>query len=180
MSKSTVANRYAEALFSVAQKQNIVDEVNQELQEMTKVVSANRDFISLLTNPKFSSERKKEIVSELFKEANSILLNTIKLLIDKKRINELVNIAEAFKTLAADAQGTAEATVYSTRELTEEEKKDISTSFAKLVGKESLNITNVIEPSVIGGVRVQIGNMIFDNTVANKLDSLRRTLVVNK
>lgn len=123
MSKSTVANRYAEALFSVAQKQNIVDEVNQELQEMTKVVSANRDFISLLTNPKFSSERKKEIVSELFKEANSILLNTIKLLIDKKRINELVNIAEAFKTLATDAQGTAEATVYSTRELTEEEKK---------------------------------------------------------
>jgi len=179
MSNYSVAKRYAEALFSVAQKQNVVDQVNQDLQEIAQVMTENRDFLALLTNPKFSSEKKKEMVSELFKEANPILLNTLKLLVDKKRMNELKQIAEAFKALAADAQGTAEATVYSTRELTEEEKKDISTSFAKLVGKETLNITNVIEPSVIGGVRVQIGNIIFDNTVASKLESLRRTLVVN-
>ncbi|WP_342470312.1 F0F1 ATP synthase subunit delta [Ureibacillus sp. FSL K6-3587] len=179
MSNYTVAKRYAEALFSVAQKQNVVDEVNQDLQEIAKVIKENKDFLTVLTNPKFSSDRKKQIVSELFNGVNPVLLNTLQLLVDKKRVNELINIAEAFKALAADAQGTAEATVYSTRELTEEEKNNISASFAKLVGKETLNITNVIEPSVIGGVRVQIGNIIFDNTVASKLENLRRTLVVN-
>ncbi|TQE90901.1 F0F1 ATP synthase subunit delta [Ureibacillus terrenus] len=177
MSKYSVAKRYAAALFSVAKDQNVVEEVNQDLQEIAKVINENRDFLALLTNPKFSSERKKEILSDLFKEANPILLNTLKLLVDKKRIRDLAAIAEAFKTLTAEAQGTAEATVYSTRELTEEEKKGISASFAKLVGKETLNITNVIDPKVIGGVRVQIGNIIFDNTVASKLENLRRTLV---
>lgn len=180
MSSYTVAKRYAEALFSVAQSQNVVDEVNQELQEIVKVANANQDFLLLLANPKFSSERKKEIIDQLFKEANPILLNTLKLLVDKKRVNILKDIAKAFKALADDARGTAEATVYSTRELTEEEKQGISDSFAKLVGKNALNITNVVEPTVIGGVRVQIGNIIFDNTVASKLENLRRTLVVNK
>lgn len=75
------------------------------------------------------------------------------------------------------ALGSAEATVYSTRELTDSEKNEISTAFAKLVGKEKLIIKNVIEPSLLGGVRVQIGNYIFDNTVANKLEGLKRTLV---
>ncbi|NLY78634.1 MAG: F0F1 ATP synthase subunit delta [Lysinibacillus sp.] len=177
MTRSTVAKRYAGALFLVAQEKNTVAEVNQDLQELAKVLQENQDFVSLITSPKFSSERKKEIVSEVLKDANPVVLNTLHLLIDKKRTNEILHIAEEFKQLAADAQGYAEATVYTTRELTEEEKNELSTSFGKLVGKEKLEITNVVDPSVLGGVRVQIGNYIYDNTVVNKLESLRRTLV---
>lgn len=178
MSRSTVAKRYAGALFQVAQENNNVIEVNQDLQELVKVIQENQEFVSLLTSPKFSSERKKQFVTDVFKDANPVVLNALQLLIDKKRMNELLNVAEEFKVLAADAQGYAEATVFTTRELTEEEKNELSTSFGKLVGKEKLEITNVVEPSVLGGVRVQIGNYIFDNTVANKLESLKRTLVV--
>lgn len=60
MSNYTVAKRYAEALFSVAQKQNVVDEVNQDLQEIAKVIKENKDFLAVLTNPKFSSDRKNK------------------------------------------------------------------------------------------------------------------------
>jgi F-type H+-transporting ATPase subunit delta len=177
MSKSTVAKRYANALFQVAKEKNVVIEVNEDLQELVKLIQENQQFVSLLTSPKFSAERKKEIVKELFANANPIVQNALQLLIDKKRMNEALNLAEEFKTLAADAQGYAEATVYTTRELTEQEKNEISSAFGKLVGKEKLAITNVVEPAVLGGVRVQIGNYIFDNTVASKLESLKRTLV---
>lgn len=177
MSQSTIAKRYAGALFQLAQEKQVVEEVNEDLQELVKVIENNSELISLLATPKFSTERKKEIVAEIFSSANKIVLNTLELLIDKKRVNEVTNVAQEFKLLAAEAQGFAESIVFSTRELTELEKEEISSTFGKLVGKEKLNITNVIEPSLLGGVRVQIGNYIFDNTVANKLESLKRTLV---
>ena len=86
-------------------------------------------------------------------------------------------VAEGFQALAAAAQGTAQATVYSTRSLTAEELAEVSASFGKLVGVEKLDITNEIDASLIGGVRVQIGNYIYDSTVASKLEGLKRKLV---
>ena len=177
MSQSTVAKRYAGALFQLALEQKTVAEVNADLQELVKVFETTPEILSLLATPKFSIQRKKEIVAEIFSNANPAVVNVLQLLIDKKRVNEALNLASEFEKLAAEAQGFSTATVFSTRELTEQEKEEISTSFGKLVGKEKLNITNVIEPSLLGGVRVQIGNYIFDNTIANKLENLKRTLV---
>jgi len=177
MSQSTVAKRYAGALFQLALEQKTVAEVNADLQELVKVFETTPEILSLLATPKFSIQRKKEIVAEIFSNANPAVVNVLQLLIDKKRVNEALNLASEFEKLAAEAQGFSAATVFSTRELTEQEKEDISSSFGKLVGKEKLNITNVIEPSLLGGVRVQIGNYIFDNTIANKLENLKRTLV---
>ena len=174
---STIANRYAQALFQLALEKQVVAEVNVDLEELVKVIETTPELVSLLTTPKFSIERKKQIVAEVFASANPIVVNTLDLLIDKKRVDEVGNLAQSFKQLAAEAQGSAQATVFSTRALSDTEKDEISSSFGKLVGKEKLTITNVIEPSILGGVRVQIGNYIFDNTVASKLESLKRTLV---
>ncbi|RUL53174.1 F0F1 ATP synthase subunit delta [Lysinibacillus antri] len=174
---SQVAKRYADALFLLAGEKQIVADVNADLEELVKVIETTPELLSLLDSPKFSIERKKQIVAEIFANANEFVINTLVLLIEKKRVNETKALAQEFKVLAAEAQGSADAKVYSTRELTDAEKDEISTAFGKLVGKGKLNITNVIEPSLLGGVRVQIGNYIFDNTVANKLEGLKRTLV---
>ena len=174
---SQVAKRYAEALFQLAQQKQVIDEVSNDFDELIKVIETTPELLSLLSSPKFSIERKKQIVAEIFASASPIVVNTLQLLIDKKRVDEVKSLANEYKLLASGALGSAEATVYSTRELTDSEKNEISTAFAKLVGKEKLIIKNVIEPSLLGGVRVQIGNYIFDNTVANKLEGLKRTLV---
>ncbi|MDN4492117.1 F0F1 ATP synthase subunit delta [Ureibacillus aquaedulcis] len=174
---STIANRYADALFQLALEKQVVAEVNADLEELVKGIETTPELVSLLKTPKFSIERKKQIVAEVFANANPIVVNTLELLIEKKRVDEIGNLAQGFKQLAAEAQGSADATVFSTRALTDSEKDEISSSFGKLVGKQKLTITNVIEPSILGGVRVQIGNYIFDNTVASKLDNLKRTLV---
>jgi F-type H+-transporting ATPase subunit delta len=177
MSQSTVAKRYAQAIFELASKQNILTEVSADFKELKKVIASNEEFMALLNAPKISSDRKKELIAQILTGAQPIVVNMIQFLIEKKRLNELSAVADQFQALAAAAQGTADAKVFSTRELTAEERAEISVAFGKLVGKEQLNITNIIDASLIGGVRVQIGNYIFDSTVASKLEDLKRVLV---
>ncbi|MER1998251.1 MAG: F0F1 ATP synthase subunit delta [Lysinibacillus sp.] len=174
---SQVAKRYAEALFQVAKKQGTLAEVSADLNEVAKVFTNDTELVGLLAAPKLNAAAKKEMIKTLFSNANEAVVNTLQILIDKKRISDVAIVAEGFQALAAAAQGTAQATVYSTRPLTAEEQAEISASFGKLVGVEKLDITNEIDASLIGGVRVQIGNYIYDSTVASKLESLKRTLV---
>ncbi|MEG0437927.1 MAG: F0F1 ATP synthase subunit delta [Solibacillus sp.] len=177
MSQSTIAKRYAQALFELAAQQNTVAEVSSDLKELVKVIKTDAEFVLLLKAPKISATRKKELVAELLSGAQPAIINMISVLIDKKRIDEATNVAEAFQFLAAEAQGAADAKVFSTRALTDTERAEISAAFGKLVNKEKLNITNEIDPSLIGGVRVQIGNYIYDSTVTSKLEGLKRILV---
>ncbi len=177
MSRSTIANRYAQALFQLAQQQNAVAEVNADLKELVKALEATPELLALLQAPKISAANKKAMLANILSSAHVAIVNTLNVLIDTKRMNELQNIASEFRDLAAASEGSAQATVYSTRALTDEERAEVSASFGQLVGKEKLEITNLIEPSLIGGIRVQIGNYIYDSTVASKLEGLKRTLV---
>lgn len=177
MIESTVAKRYAAALFEVAQNKQTLAEVGQDLKEIVKAISSNEQLIAVLNAPKITTSRKKEMVAQIFGGANADVLNTIYVLLDKKRISEIAGVEAAFQKLSADAQGYADATVYSTRPLTDAEQQEISSAFAKLVGKTKLNITNVIDASLIGGVRVQIGNNTYDSTIAAKLEGLKKVLV---
>ncbi|KGR88083.1 F0F1 ATP synthase subunit delta [Lysinibacillus odysseyi] len=174
---SQVAKRYAEALFQLARNQHALADVSSDLKELTKAFETTPELVALLQAPKISSDMKKAMVSNVLSGAHPAVVNMLHLLIDKKRMNEVSLVAKEFQALAAAAQGAAEATVFSTRTLTDEERAEISAAFAKLVGMEKLEITNVIEPSLLGGIRVQIGNYIYDSTVASKLEGLKRTLV---
>ncbi|MGX9133148.1 F0F1 ATP synthase subunit delta [Rummeliibacillus sp. JY-2-4R] len=177
MSQSTAANRYAKALFQLAQEQNVLKEVTEDLREVKIAFEENNELFQLLDSPKIEDDKKKAILSEIFASVQPIIVNTVKLLVDKKRIHEVVSVIDAFVSLANNAQGVADAIVFSTRTLDEKEKNRISTAFAQKVGKTALNITNEIDNTLLGGIRVQIGNQIYDNSVATKLAGLKRELI---
>ncbi|MBS7344226.1 MAG: F0F1 ATP synthase subunit delta [Caryophanon sp.] len=176
MSQSTVAKRYAQALFETANETNLLSEVGQDLVELSKVLADTPELLTLLAAPKVSVERKKQFIGEIFAGAQPAVINTLQLLVERKRFNEVTDVVAEFERLSADAQGFAKATVFSTRPLSDEERAEISTAFAKRVNKNSLAIDNVIDESLIGGIRVQIGNDIFDSSVKGKLDRLQKTL----
>ena len=178
MSNSTAAKRYALALFELAQKHNQLATIEQELREVKAVFKENRELQVLFASPKLSLGCKKDIIRQLFGQANQLVLNTLLVLVDSKRITEVMEVASEFETLSDEAQGIAGAKVYSTRPLTEEERTSISAAFAGKVGKQSLRIENVLDPSLIGGIRLQIGNRIFDSSVSAKLERLRKQLIV--
>ncbi|MBQ0139244.1 MAG: F0F1 ATP synthase subunit delta [Kurthia sp.] len=177
MSQSLVASRYAKALFELAQEKNVVAETVADLRQARIVFTESKDLFSLLENPKFTSEKKYELISSIFAGAQPIIVDAFKVLLDKKRINETVSVIDSFIQIANDESGVADATVLSTEALTEDELNRISTTFAKKVGKNSLNITNEIDPSIMGGIKLIIGNQIYDNTIVSKLNGLRRALL---
>ena len=177
MSQSVVAQRYAQALFELAQKNGQTGPIQVELLELKKVFQTNKELGQLLESPRLKSAKKKELLADLFKGANQFILNTLFLMLDKKRINEVINLVDEFTAFTNEAAGIAEAKVYSTRPLTADESHAISTAFAKKIGMQALRIENIIDPSLIGGIRLQIGNNIYDSSVSAKLERLKQDLI---
>ncbi|TWT06978.1 F0F1 ATP synthase subunit delta [Planococcus sp. CPCC 101016] len=174
---SQVAERYALALFQVAQKHESALEVEQDLREVKKVFEMTPELYNLIISPKLSADKRTNLINEVFKEANPLVVNTLQLMAERKRLNEVGSMVDEFVALSNNAQGIEDAKVYSTRPLTEEERASISSVFSKKIGKQSLRIENIIDPSLIGGLRLQIGNRIYDSSVSTKLSRLQRQLI---
>ncbi|MFS0821347.1 F0F1 ATP synthase subunit delta [Bacillus sp. 1P02SD] len=180
MSRGIVAKRYAVALFQLASEQNALDQYEEEIRTVKQVFSNSGDFQSVLKNPKLTADKKKAIVTQSFQGFSQMTLNTLYLLIDRHREDIIADVAEEFIALANDKRGIADATVYSVRPLTDSEEAGISSVFASKVGKTSLRIQNIVDPSLIGGVKLRIGNRIFDGSVKGKLERLERQLIAKR
>lgn len=180
MSQSAVANRYAVALFQLAKEQNLLEQLENELTVVKEVVEQNPQFMVLLKQPKISKEAKKALVKDAFNGVTGTVLNLMFLLIDRKREDILNEVVEEYFDLANDARGIAQAKVYSVRALSKEEEEALSDVFAKKVGKSELRIINIVDQSLVGGVKLRIGNTIYDGSVKGKLERIERQLLSAK
>ncbi|WP_428910100.1 F0F1 ATP synthase subunit delta [Niallia sp. Krafla_26] len=177
MSSPAIANRYAFALFQVAKEQKLLDQLEDELRVVREVFNQNKDFNTLLSSPKLSKDKKKQLFQNVFSKANPFLQNTFKLLVDRGREGLIAQIADHFIGLADSEKGIAEATVTSTRPLTEEETKALSVAFAKKLNKKDLRIENKVDSNLLGGIKLRIGNRIYDGSLKGKLERLERQLL---
>lgn len=176
MSQNIVAERYALALFEAAKEQNIVPKVEEELRMIKQAVTSNPGFITLLQSPNLSLHEKKTMLEGVFAGVTPLVINTLKLLVDRHRQDEILGVADGFIASANKENGIAEAVVYSVRPLTGTETETISATFAAKVGRRTLNIENVVDSNLLGGVKIRIGNRIFDGSLQGKLNRLERTL----
>jgi F-type H+-transporting ATPase subunit delta len=177
MNKEVVAKRYALALFQIAKEKQLLDQLEEEVRVIQQVFTENKQFVSVLKHPKLAVQKKKALLQETFASLSTPLFNTLMILLDRHRIEIVPELANEFIALANEERGVAEATVYSVRPLTEEEKQALSSVFAQKVGKATLRIHNVIDSSLIGGVKLRIGHRIYDGSVSGKLERLQRQLI---
>lgn len=177
MSNSTVAKRYAIALFRIAKEQQLLDQMEAELRVVKDVVKNNSDLGVVLKSPKLTIEKKKEIINKAFSGTSVYVLNTLMILLDRHREDYIESVADHFIEFANDERGIAEALVYTTRPLTEAEKQALSSTFAAKVGKQSLRIENIVDTNLLGGIKLRIGNRIFDGSLRGKLERLERQLL---
>ena len=103
---------------------------------------------------------------------------TCALPIYRHREEQIAEVADQFVALANDAKGIAEAKVYSVKPLTAEQAEALSAAFAPKVGKQALQIENIVDSNLLGGLKLRIGNRIFDGSLRGKLDRLERKLLV--
>lgn len=177
MSNSIVAKRYAVALFEICKEKNNLDTVVEEARTVTEVFSTNTELLSFLKHPKISFQQKKQLLSEAFTSISSEFKNTLMLMVESKRLDEIAQMAENFVELSNEAKSVADAQVYTTRALTDAEREAVSAAFAPKVGKKSLRIENIVDRDIIGGMKLRIGNRIFDGSISGKLSRLERQLL---
>ncbi|STY44449.1 F-type ATPase subunit delta [Listeria grayi] len=97
-------------------------------------------------------------------------------MIDRAREDYLLAIIDVYQQYVNDIHGVADAEVYSVIPLSEKEQETLSNAFAKKMNKNKLNIHNHIDPSLLGGVKVVIGNRIYDDTIKTKLKDMERQI----
>ncbi|AGT33724.1 F0F1 ATP synthase subunit delta [Geobacillus genomosp. 3] len=177
MSQEVIAKRYASALFQIALEQQQLDRIEEDIRAVRQALVENGEFLSILSNPKLSLDKKKALVREVFAGVSTPVQNTLLLLLERHRFGLVPELADQFVALANDARGIVEATAYSARPLTDEELQALSDVFAKKVGKETLRIENIVDPELIGGVKLRIGNRIYDGSVSGQLERIQRQLI---
>jgi F-type H+-transporting ATPase subunit delta len=177
MSNSMVAKRYALALLNIAKETQSLGVIEEELRVVKEVVQYNPELKAILNSSKLSLAKKKEIIKTAFASVNVNVLNTLLILIDRHREDQIIDLANEFLELANEEMGVAEAEVYSTRALTDAEREAISSVFAAKIGKKSLKIENIVDSNLLGGIRQRIGNRIYDGSLRGKLDRLERKLL---
>ena len=178
MSSQAVANRYAQALFLAAEEKGNLEQANEELQTVKQIAETTAGFSSFLTHPKVTSEQKSAFIQTSFQEALSeTTLNTLLLLIDRKRIDILIPMIDKYKELYYEAKNMAEATVYSAKPLTQAEEDQLAELFARKTGKAKLIVKNEVNANILGGLKIRIGDRIYDGSVKSQLDRMRRQLI---
>jgi len=159
----------------------MLESVEKEMVLIRDLFAKEKKLQTFFAHPKISARQKKNALSESLRgSVSELVLNTLMLMVDRKRSDHIAGMAEQFLFLAMEEQQVAEAVVYSVKPLTDEEKQAISDVFAKKVGKRSLRLRNDIDRDLIGGLKIRVGNQIFDGSIGGKLERMKRVLVASK
>lgn|SRR5690606_24825334 len=169
MSEAVVAKRYADALFQLASEKSNLNDLLEELRVVKQVFGENKELHAFLAHPRVTNEKKRNFLDEVFKGVSNDVLNTLKILVERHRIGMTTDVVDAFETLVNEASGVAQGKVYSVRMLSDAEKADLEHSFAKRLNKSVVKLENVVDPSLVGGVKIRMGNTIYDGTISGKL-----------
>jgi F-type H+-transporting ATPase subunit delta len=171
---ATVARPYAEALFRVA-KQGDMAAWSELVSELAQVGS-NPDVQAFAANPNVSDADMAQTLASLVKSpVTAEAANFIRMLVENGRVALLPEIGEQFQVLKNADQGAADAVITSAFEISDAQVAQLVTSLEKKFGRK-LNPTVAVDPSLIGGVRVVVGDEVLDTSVRAKLQQMHVAL----
>jgi ATP synthase F1 delta subunit len=168
-----IAEVYGRALFEVAKESDVLDRVHDELGEFADALAEDRNLQVFFFSPYFSSEEKKEGVKRIVSDADERMLNFLELLAERHRMPVLFRIRRSFDSMWADENKLLPVTVTSAVELDEELVNSIGERIEEQTGRQ-VELSSNVDPDVLGGLQVRVGNMVLDATVRNRLEQLRK------
>lgn len=172
-----VAKRYARALFDLAQEKGKTSDAANDLRTVAQVLQEVPDLKKLLEHPKMDTSVKNELLKQSFEgKVSEEVLNLLMLLVDRKRAELIEDVQVQFDKLASEALGRAVAVVYTPKPLNDPEKNQIAEHFGKLTGK-SIEVDNIIDERLLGGLKIRIGDKLFDASLSSKLEKLEKSLI---
>lgn len=178
MQKHEVASRrYGHALFEVAKAENKIDLFLDELRDVSNILISNEEFSQFLNHPNITDEEKKRVVENVFKgKIDDEIIELIYLLIDHDRTQEIRVVYYDYKYLVYKERGMKIAYVTTAVEMTEDEIELLRSKLSKKYECE-VEIQNIVNKDIIGGVYLKIGDKVVDSTVRGRLEAMKKTLL---
>jgi len=171
-----VAQVYGLSLFEVAQEANLVKDILDELSQVCGLMDQFPGFQNLLGSPVLSKEERVRLVDEDFRgQVNPYLLNFLKLLAESGRMSHLKEIAAEYRSLYYEQENIQEVTAVTAVAMPKELQDRLAQKLEKSLGKKIL-LRNQIDPSVMGGVALKVGNRQMDGTVKARLEAVGRQI----
>ena len=171
--------RYANATYTAASKAGILDQVENELAAIKLTASKSPAFKGFLENPLISRDSKEKSVKDMLgKKTSSVTLNLMLTLAGNARLAEASKISDTYSQLMKAKRGEVEATIISAEPLSKAQMDVVANAMKSQVGTEKKVILSTkVDPSILGGLQVQIGDQFLDLSVGSKIDSISRTVV---
>ena len=174
---STIARRYAEALYEAAKDAGLPREIGEQLEQLLRVLKTDRELDLAFRSPALTAGRRRQLLEECFQgELHPFVLNLCQLLWTKGRENSLPSVVTAYRQLLRKDEGLLTAEVVSAANLTEEQLAPLRQALEKRFGQPVI-IEMKVDRSLLGGVRVRVGNTVLDGSVRGHLQALRERML---
>ena len=170
------ASVYGEALYALAKDENKSDLMLGQLKVLDECFAAEPDFLRLLSAPNLSKNERKEILDNCFKDkAEPYLLNFLKILMEKGYIRQFSSCVKVFRELYNEDHGIMQVSAVTAMPMSDSQKEKLKAKLAGITGKQ-IELINTIDPSCIGGIRLDYDGKRVDDTIAHRFDAMSNML----
>ena len=168
-----IAQVWARALFEVAKEHDLLDQVREDLGAFVDALNENRDLMVFFFSPYFSTQEKKDGLERAVTGAEPVFMNFLEALIERHRMPAIFRIQARYEVLWEDERDLLPVEVTSAVEL----DKAIVTSIGDRIGeqtKRTVELSSKVDPDILGGIVLRVGNVVLDASIRNRLEQLRK------
>lgn len=179
MIPETIYSKYSQAMFDIASEQGKLAEFGTELKNVRDTLQENSEFWKFLNHPLVPPQSKKQTIKEVFADdVSPLVLQFMYVMIDRRRESALLLAIDGFIDLARRAQHIEVAKVRVVKALTAQEENQLRMNLEQLTGKK-IELLYYVDPSIIGGMVIQIGDRLIDGSLKRQLHDMQHTLLQN-
>lgn len=169
--------RYAQAAFELALEKGELKDWQTGLNRVAGIITDGK-LMSMLENPKLSFEAKKAVLKESLGTVNPLVVNLACLLMSRGKLKILGAVSEHYERLVDRHHGIVHAEVLTAVSLHDEDRQSLSMQLAELIG-HTVIIDSRVDPSILGGFKAKIGDVLIDGSIRNSLESMKKTLALS-
>ena len=171
----TDAKEYGRALFLITEEDSVSDKLLSDVKTAERVLKDNPDYISLLDSPALSKGERVELAHKAFSSLDERLLNLIKILTEKRAVYLFAKAAEMYYALYDESRGIERVEAITAVPLTKEQSLALTKKLGARFGKTFV-LTNLVDPSILGGIKLRYAGVQLDGSVKTRLDKFEEAL----
>jgi F-type H+-transporting ATPase subunit delta len=176
MSSTRAAIRYAKAILEIANSKKVAVEVSADMSLIASTIQSNLELNSFIQNPLIVTDAKNDVVSEVFASVNAVTKSLFRLLLENKRFEILDGIAIEYNKLFDVMNGIEVAKVTTAIPMDAALEAKVTDKISSISASKKITIENIVDPAIIGGFILRIGDKQYNASIADRLQVLKREL----